>query len=697
MRLNVLFQEEQSFNVGLQQNEALLGSNFGEVQTITERNYEKLLNKPKINNVELIGELSAEDLGLGRVLYDTTENWEVQPAFTTIAGAVYIYSDAFYIEDGAGNRTPIAGLKIGDGVSELADLPFVTDKVTATIINHITDSSVHMLPGGSTGQVLTKNSGVSYDVSWKAIPTEVLSVGVYMGSGSFYADRTFSQIRTAYTGRRTTIYAIYENYVYPLVYCTSSRVDFVRYVVSASSVVQHSIIITSNNYINITRTTLVKTTLSGGITGQVLTKNSNTDNDYSWKTPLPGYFTFNFIYYYNLTYQYGYWYANKTFDEVRAAYDSGQVILAVDTNANQICTLVQVTNNEFVFERISQDVTDRTRMYRYTLSSTNTVTERDIDKYAVPQMEVPGNTGNFLQKTSINGLSWTPINASIPYDSSVAYASGTVGGEINDIKTAITGGLVFEGETTTELTDGSTISEIEINSSTVTAFVGMLVVYNSKEFVWDGSKWIEMGDLSLIGDLGWKDSASGVYTPEGTVSQPSFTGSDSSVSFTVTDINGDEYTNGRFPIEGSVSQPTFTGSMLTSTGTFTPSGSISAPTISLKTAGSTTTVNSITAVGTLPELTTSVTNENLSISFSQGTLPTKGSDTTVKTGDAAYEATAPTFTGTQGNLSVSGTPAGTVSKPTFTGYNLSVAAITVPQGTISQPTFTGTEATITVT
>ena len=90
--------------------------------------------------------------------------------------------------------------------------------------------------------------------------------------------------------------------------------------------------------------------------------------------------------------------------------------------------------------------------------------------------------------------------------------------DIAAIEAAIAGGVTFMGETTTPLTDGATTSSIVINDSTVTAVKGYLVVYNSKEFVFDGTKWIEMGDLSLIGDLGWKDSASASYTPAGSVS-----------------------------------------------------------------------------------------------------------------------------------------------------------------------------------
>lgn len=141
-----------------------------------------------------------------------------------------------------------------------------------------------------------------------------------------------------------------------------------------------------------------------------------------------------------------------------------------------------------------------------------------------------------------------------------------------------------------------------------------------------------------------------------------------------------------------MSQPNFTGTAATisSSASYTPAGSIA-----VNSAGSTTTVNSITAVGSLPTFSSSVTDEVLSFTFSQGTLPTKGGNTTVKTGDASYK-----FTGTAATISSSGsyTPAGTVSQPTFsgTGKRLVLQDYT-PAGSVSQPTFTGTAATITST
>lgn len=311
--------------------------------------------------------------------------------------------------------------------------------------------------------------------------------------------------------------------------------------------------------------------------------------------------------------------------------------------------------------------------------------------------------------------------------------------DIAAIQAAIAGGVTFMGETTTALTDGATTSSIVINSATVTAVKGYLVVYQSKEFVYDGSKWIEMGDLSLIGDLGWKDSASGTYTPTGTVSQPTFTGSQSTVTITAADN-----ASGNYQPKGTVSQPTFTGSSTTFSGDFTPHGSVSlsttnktatvskaasgdatytpegtvaAPTISVSSAGATTSVTPIATVGSLPTLTTTVANETLTIGFDQGALPTKGTAVTVKTGDASYTATAPaftgtgarlvtgniavpssaTFTGTEESVSVSGTPNGSVSQPTFTGTKTQLSGTTTASGTVSQPTFTGTQGTVTVT
>ena len=134
MRINVRFQE----------NEEPIRFGFENVQTLTETDYNKLKNKPSINSVVLQGALTAEDLGLGQVYYDTKANWDAQRFLIAERRVVYIYSDYDYVEDEAGNRIAVAGVKIGDGTTYLIDLPFVGDATTKLIVEHLADSTVHI-------------------------------------------------------------------------------------------------------------------------------------------------------------------------------------------------------------------------------------------------------------------------------------------------------------------------------------------------------------------------------------------------------------------------------------------------------------------------------------------------------------------------------------------------------------------------
>lgn len=246
----------------------------------------------------------------------------------------------------------------------------------------------------------------------------------------------------------------------------------------------------------------------------------------------------------------------------------------------------------------------------------------------------------------------------------------------------------YLGVTTTALTDGATTNPITINDKSVTAQAGNIVLYGSQEFIFDGTNWNQFGDLSALGALAYKNTASGSYTPAGTVSQPTFTGDTMNSTGSFKPAGTVSLTNGN---KTAAVSPASSG-----TATYTPAGTVAAPTISVKTAGSTTTVNSITAVGTLPTMPTySVASEVLTITAgSPGTLPTKGSNQTVKTGDAAYQATAPEFTGTGVRLVT-----GNISVPTsasFSGTSGTVSVSGTPSGTVSQPTFTGTTGSVTV-
>jgi hypothetical protein len=78
-----------------------------------------------------------------------------------------------------------------------------------------------------------------------------------------------------------------------------------------------------------------------------------------------------------------------------------------------------------------------------------------------------------------------------------------VEGKIADINTAIAGGVHFIGTTSTDVTtDANKASKnVTINSKTVAANQGDIVIYNTREFIWTGSAWEELGDVTRIGNL----------------------------------------------------------------------------------------------------------------------------------------------------------------------------------------------------
>ena len=203
------------------------------------------------------------------------------------------------------------------------------------------------------------------------------------------------------------------------------------------------------------------------------------------------------------------------------------------------------------------------------------------------------------------------------YVSKLTLLDGTVVGIKDAVaRQAIAGGLRFLGITTTALVDLETISTITVNGSSVTATNGDMVIYGNKEFIFSGtdSKWHELGDLTNLGSLASKNSATGVYTPEGFVSKP------------LVDIT---------PTEATISE-------------FDDSGSVTA---------------GVAASCTLPTLTTTYDSieENLTLSWSGGsfttntptvvTLPTS-KNATVLTAVYAELHNAPVFTGTQATITV---------------------------------------------
>ena len=147
--------------------------------------------------------------------------------------------------------------------------------------------------------------------------------------------------------------------------------------------------------------------------------------------------------------------------------------------------------------------------------------------------------------------------------------------------------LYWVGVTTDALTDGATTNPITVGGESVTVSLGGMASYSGSEFVWNGSAWQEFGKNNF-GALAFKSSASGDYTPAGSV---------------------------------SITQA----------------------------ADTTTSVAPFGSAGSLPSATWSVSGETATFAFDAGTLPSAGTSVDVVTAAGAVSAS---FSGTAATITV---------------------------------------------
>lgn len=216
----------------------------------------------------------------------------------------------------------------------------------------------------------------------------------------------------------------------------------------------------------------------------------------------------------------------------------------------------------------------------------------------------------------------------------------TVNQELYNLVAGLNGATHIIGITSTALTDGATTSTLTAAStgslSKTTGFVnGDIVFYNKSEFVYYNSKWYLFGDLSTLGTLAKKNSASGSVS---VVADTHTHSTDISHGHTVT--QGTVSASGNYTPAGSVAVSGKSRSDYSPSPNAAADGSTSSGKMrvgygqylitdaeftkkSIKGVGGTTTVQSITGVGTLP------TSEAKTIPnvTSVGTLPTYSAKT----------------------------------------------------------------------
>ena len=111
------------------------------ISEFTEQDISKILAVSEnldIEPVDLLTELTK--LGVAKIKSNTKAGWDSKPALISNSDTLYIYTDYQTQTDSEGNITYIPGIKIGDGLAYLIDLPFIDSK----LIDHINNTTIHV-------------------------------------------------------------------------------------------------------------------------------------------------------------------------------------------------------------------------------------------------------------------------------------------------------------------------------------------------------------------------------------------------------------------------------------------------------------------------------------------------------------------------------------------------------------------------
>jgi len=97
---------------------------------------------------------------------------------------------------------------------------------------------------------------------------------------------------------------------------------------------------------------------------------------------------------------------------------------------------------------------------------------------------------------------------------------------IDQLSTMAIGGVHYIGKAqdSDNIFDGSTLSVVHIDSVSVEVQQGDMVTHKNPdgegpdcEYIWNGHTWNELGSTGSLKSLAFKDSATGGYTPAGSV------------------------------------------------------------------------------------------------------------------------------------------------------------------------------------
>ena len=114
---------------------------------------------------------------------------------------------------------------------------------------------------------------------------------------------------------------------------------------------------------------------------------------------------------------------------------------------------------------------------------------------ATANISVPTKTSEITNDSGFITSSSIPTSLKNPTALTFGTKSydGSSAKEITAADLGLSGAMKFLGTSSTAISDGSTTKTITVNGSSVTVAAGNVVLYNGNEFVWDGTKWEELG------------------------------------------------------------------------------------------------------------------------------------------------------------------------------------------------------------
>ena len=181
-----------------------------------------------------------------------------------------------------------------------------------------------------------------------------------------------------------------------------------------------------------------------------------------------------------------------TQNDVTITFPSGDGKLALTSDIPTIDSALSSTSTNPVQNKV---INTALGTKQNTISSTNKLAASLVSGLAT--VATSGSYNDLSNKPTIptvNNGTLTIQTEGTSKDTFTANQSGNTTINIKASDLGLSAAMKFLGTTTTVISDGSTTNPITISGSSVKATSGNVVLYGSKEFVWTGSLWEELGD-----------------------------------------------------------------------------------------------------------------------------------------------------------------------------------------------------------